>query len=114
MNSYEYIEEVKRANGLDTDYKAAKMLGCGQNKITQYKNGQSMDNETARQFAEILEISVFEIIADMEVQRQKDPAKKKAWKTLAKMTRQAAFASPILLISLSFLTFVVNNIYYVK
>jgi transcriptional regulator with XRE-family HTH domain len=98
MNSYEYIAEVKRSNGLDTDYKVAKMLGCGQNKITQYKNGQSMDNETARQIAEILGIPVWQVIADMEVMRAKTEPTKKAWKMLAKMSKEAGYTLPSLLI----------------
>jgi hypothetical protein len=101
MKSYDYINEVKRIKGLDTDYKVAKLLNCGQNKITQYKNGTTMDNETARQIAEIINIPVFEVIANMEVQRAKDAGIKKTWERLAKMTHQAAFATPSLLISLS-------------
>ncbi|WP_330109946.1 hypothetical protein [Methylophaga thalassica] len=110
MKSYEYIEEVKRANGLDTDYKVAKLLGCGQNKITQYRAGQTMDNETARQIAEILDIPVWQIIADMESERQKDPSKKKAWKMLAKLSKQAGAATYNLLILNSIISFLV--IYY--
>jgi hypothetical protein len=98
MNSYEYMDEVKRIKGLDTDYKAAKMLGWAQNKITQYKNGTTMDNEAARQVAEVLDIPLMKIIADMEEQRQKDPAAKRAWSKLAKMTKQAGKATTNLLI----------------
>lgn len=108
MNSYEYIQEVKRSNGLDTDYKVAKLLGCGQNKITQYRNGQTMDNETARQIAEILNVPVLTIIADMEAERQKDPAKKKAWKMLSKLSQQSGRATANLLFSIPFLSALVQ------
>lgn len=104
MKSYEYIEEVRRIKGLDTDYKAAKMLGWGQNKITQYKNGQTMDNEAARQIAEILDIPVLAIIADMEAQRAKDDATRNKWIQLAKMTAQQGLASTNLMILLGFLS----------
>jgi len=115
MNSYEYIEKVKKVKGLDTDYKVAKMMSWANNKITQYKNGQSMDNEAARQIAEILDIPVWTVIADMEAQRQKDPSKKKAWKMLSKMTKQAGRASTKLLITLPFLSYLIAVIvYYVK
>lgn len=89
MNSYEYIAEVKRINGLDTDYKAAKMLGWSQHKITNYKNGQTMDNEAARQIAEILDVPLIKIIADMEVMRAKTEPTRKAWKMLSKMSNQS-------------------------
>jgi hypothetical protein len=106
MNSYEYIEEVKRTNGLDTDYKVAKMLNWPQNKITQYRNGQSMDNEAARQIADLLKVPLMQVIADMESQRQKDPSKKKAWKMLAKLAKEKGTASPSLLILLGFFSWV--------
>lgn len=115
MNSYEYIEKVKKVKGLDTDYKVAKMMSWANNKITQYKNGQSMDNEAARQIAEILDIPVWTVIADMEAQRQKDPSKKKAWKMLSKMTKQSGRASAKLLNILPFLAVLGSYfIYYVK
>lgn len=84
MNSYEYIEEVKRHAGLDTDYKVAKMLGWRQTKISNYRNGQGFDNESARQVAEILNVPVFAVIADMEAQRAKDDVTKNKWLQLAK------------------------------
>lgn len=110
MNSYEYIARVKQTKGLETDYQVAKMMGWSKNKVSQYKLGQGMDNEAARQVAEILNIPVLEIIADMEAERQKDPAKKKAWKMLAKLSKQAGTATYNLLILNSIISFLV--IYY--
>jgi len=101
MQSYEYIEKVKKVMNLETDYKVCKMMKWPTNRATMYKNGQSMDNEAARQIAEILEIPVWTIIADMEAQRQKDPSKKKAWSKLAKMTKQAGGVSTNLLINMA-------------
>jgi len=48
MNSYEYLQEVKKNNNLDTDYKVCKLMNWPTNRATMYKNGQSMDNEAAR------------------------------------------------------------------
>jgi len=115
MNSYEYIKEVKRNNGLETDYQAAKMLGWKPHKIYQYRDGQSMDNEAARQVAEVLNIPVLIVIADMEAMRQKDPSKKKAWKMLSKMTKQSGRISTKLLNILPFLAVLSSYfVYYVK
>jgi transcriptional regulator with XRE-family HTH domain len=102
MKASEYIDEVKRSNGLDTDYKVAKLLGCRQQKISNWREGQTMDNETARQIAEILRIPVWQVIADMEAERQKDPAKKKAWKMLSKLSQQGGRATANLLFLLPF------------
>jgi len=101
MKSYEYIEKVKEVMELDSDYKVCKILNWPTNRATMYKNGQTMDNEAARQIAEILNVSVWQIIADMESERQKSPAKKTAWKKLAKMTAQAGHATSNLLINIA-------------
>ncbi len=101
MNSYEYMTEIKRIKGLDTDYKLCKALGWRQNKVTQYKNGTSMDNDTSRQVAEILEIPLIQVIAEMEIQRAKNTEQKRAWSRIAKMTKEAGLASTNLLINIS-------------
>jgi len=44
-----------------------------------------------------------QVIADMEVQRAKDEPTRKAWKLLAKMTKQSGRAATNLLISLGVL-----------
>jgi len=104
MNSYEYLQEVKKINNLDTDYKVCKLMNWPTNRATMYKNGQSMDNEAARQVAEILNVPLMKIIADMEIQRAKDEPTRKAWKMLAKMTKQSGKATTNLLILLGVFT----------
>lgn len=111
MNTLQYIEEVKRINGLDTDYKAAKLLGWRQTKISNYRNGQTMDNRTARQIAQTVNVSVWKVIADMETERAKDEDEKKAWKMLAKRTKEAGTASINLLFFLPFLAFLGRTFY---
>jgi len=60
-----------------------------------------MDNEAARQVAEILGIPLIKIIADMEVQRAKNERQRNAWLKLSKLTNEAGQASTNLLISLA-------------
>jgi hypothetical protein len=112
MNSYEYINEVKQAKGLDSDYKVCKMMNWPTNRVTMYKNGQSMDNEAARQVAEILGVPVWQVIADMESERQKDPAKKKAWKMLSKMQKQAGRVTANSLFLLAFSS-ISSSLFYI-
>jgi predicted transcriptional regulator len=115
MKSYEYIEKVKEIKQLDTDYKVAKMMGWHQHKISNYKDGQSMDNEAARQVAEILDVPLMKVIADMESQRferQGKTEKAKAWSKLSKMagniTSNLLFLLPFWSILLLYI------VYYVK
>jgi hypothetical protein len=102
MNAIEYVEKIKEINNLDTDYSVAKLLNCKQQKVSNWRDGGTMDNEAARQVAQILNIPVWQVIADMEAQRQKDPSKKKAWKMLAKMAKEKGATTPSLLILLGF------------
>jgi chloramphenicol O-acetyltransferase len=99
MDSAGYIDEVKRFKGLSSDYKVAKLFGWTPNRITKYREGQTMDNEACRQVAEVLEIRPMQVIADMEAMRQSDHEKKQAWIELAKLTREAgSVVIPLLLI----------------
>lgn len=86
MNSYEYVQRVKQAKGLETDYAVAKLMGWSPQKIYQYRDGQGMDNSAALQVAELLDVPVMAVIADMEAQRAKDEVTKNKWLQLAKST----------------------------
>lgn len=102
MKTTEYLDFAKKKHDFNSDNKLAIKLGWSRTKISNYRNlPQQMDNEAARQMAELLDIPVIKIIADMEAERQKEPAKKKAWVALAKMTHQMGSASASLLIPLS-------------
>ncbi|MDO8827476.1 hypothetical protein [Methylophaga sp.] len=104
MNSYEYIQEIKRRNGLDTDYAVAIKLGWKPNKIYQYRDGQGMDNAAALQVAEVLDVPVLAVIADMEAQRAKDDVTRNKWIQLAKSTGVAG----MLALSLNVVPMLVN------
>ncbi len=115
MNTIQYLDEAKRVKGFTSDYQLSKALGWGRQKISNYRNlPQHMDNEAAREYAEFMGLPVFEVIANMEVQRAKDSGHKKAWERLAKLSKQAAFASPNMLILLSISSFIQYIVYYVK
>ena len=103
MNSYEYVTKVREIKNLGTDYALAKMLGWSPHKIYQYRDGQSMDNNAARQIAEILDMPVITVIADMEAQRAKDENVKEAWKMLSKSSTQKGLALPKQLILNAFI-----------
>lgn len=104
MNSYEYVQKVKQVKGLPTDYAVAKMMGWAPNKIYQYREGQGMDNDAALQVAEVLDVPVIGIIADMQAQRAKDEVTKNKWLQLAKSTGVAG----MLALSLNVVPMLVN------
>jgi hypothetical protein len=97
MNTEQYIDLVKKIKELDTDYKLCKMMGWPTSRTTKYRDGQTLDNEAARQIAEILEIPLMKVIADMEVQRFSRMGKKEQAKTWAKFSKHAGRATANLL-----------------
>lgn len=110
MKPSEYIDLVKNKIGAKNDNELSVKINWRASKTNNYRhNRQLMDNEAARQVAEILEMPVIAIIADMEAQRAKDKEAKKEWIKLAKMTAQRGFASTNLLLILSFFSWTFQN-----
>ena len=92
MKCSDYLDLAMKKRGLRNDRQIALELEWSSSKIFNYRhNRQMMDNEAARQIAELLDIPVWQVIADMEIERAKDEPTRKAWKMLAKMSKQGGF-----------------------
>lgn len=111
MNSYEYIQEVKKTAGLETDYAVAKHFGWAPTKIYQYRDGQGLGNLESVQIAEELGIDILAVIADMELQRAKTEEAKSVWARISKMRKEAGAALPNLLFLNGFIAFCVSQYY---
>jgi hypothetical protein len=106
MKTSDYLDLAQKKSGARNDNQLKKLLGWGDSKINNYRhNRQAMDNEAARQIAELLEVPVWQIIADMEIQRAKDEPTRKAWKMLGKLSKQGGRATANLLFLLPFPAF---------
>ena len=115
MNSADYLDKAMKLRDIRNDSQLAQALNWSRAKVSNYRHlKQAMDNDACREIAGFLDISVIEVIANMEVQRAKDSGHRKAWKKLAKLSSQAAFASPNMLILLSISSIVQYIVYYVK
>jgi len=105
MKTSTYLDLAKKATKSSSDNEFARMMGWGKSQVNNYRHDrQPMDNKQALQIAEIIHIPVWNIIADMEMIRadkKGDKDMKKAWAKLARATKQAAFATPNLLIAMS-------------
>lgn len=78
MKTSDYLDLAQKKTGKRNDNQLSELLGWSRSKVNNYRhNRQGMDNEAARQIAEILDVPVWQIIADMEAERQKDPSKKR-------------------------------------
>lgn len=101
MKTSEYLDLAIKKHDLRNDNQLSNAMGWGSSKVCNYrKNRQAMDNEAAREMAVFLDVPVWNIIADMEAMRAKDPTKKKAWAKLAKMKHQSGMAITSMMLTL--------------
>jgi ribosome-binding protein aMBF1 (putative translation factor) len=82
MEISQYLDLAMKKRNLRSDNQLSKELGWSKSKVNNFRhNRQAMDNESCRIIAEVIEIPVWEVIADMELYRaekQNDEVKKKS------------------------------------
>ncbi|UQV43951.1 hypothetical protein KIV45_18885 [Janthinobacterium lividum] len=83
MNTFEYLDAVKRKLGIDSDYAVAKALKIRPSTISGYRSrdGQ-MDDEIATKVAELLGMHPGLVILDMHRERAKTPAEQTIWQEI--------------------------------
>lgn len=76
----EYLDEVKRRAGIDSDYAAAKLLRLTTAAIGRYRHhSMTFDPTTAAKVARIIDVTPMEIIAATQYQRAKTADDKAFW-----------------------------------
>ena len=74
MKAFEWIDRVKSARGIESDYAAAKLLGVKQSNITIYRKKEStMDEDASINVARLLGIAPAGVILDQAAERVKSP-----------------------------------------
>ncbi|MBS0497312.1 MAG: hypothetical protein JSR51_06675 [Proteobacteria bacterium] len=74
MKAFEWIDRVKTARGLHSDYAAAKALGITQATISLYrKRGSTMDESASIVVAKTLGMAPAGVILDQAAERVKSP-----------------------------------------
>lgn len=80
MNTLEYLQAVKIALGITSDYALAKALRVGHSTICSYRAGRSrIDDDVALSIAEILGIHPLQVIATANAERAKTPEQRARW-----------------------------------
>jgi hypothetical protein len=112
MQTSEYLDLALKATGARNDNQLRDHLKWGKSQMHNYRHDkQPMDNKQALELAEMLDIPVMKIIADMEAIRaeKKDNEMLKCkWENISRM---AGFVSPNLLFLLALSPFVVRVFY---
>ncbi len=80
MKAANWIDRVKAEKGIESDYRAAKELGCKPHTISMYRSNETlMDEAISLKVAEALAIDPIIILADQALERAKSEAARKAW-----------------------------------
>ncbi len=83
MKSISYLDEAKKVLGIESDYAMAKALGITRSTLSGYRGGNIMDDFTAAQIAEILEIDPMIVIAAANAEREKGE-RREYWEKISK------------------------------
>jgi len=122
MKTTEYLDAIKRKHGIQSDYAISKTLGISRQAISNYRKGSAFfDDVVCLKVAELLNLDPMKVIADIHMERTKDPEVRKIWRRLA---RQVGRAAAVVLLAGQVVTLPApaqasvkapgNSVYYVK
>lgn len=85
QTTIEFLNAVKRAYGLTSDYQLAKKLGVSRQMVSEYMAGKrTLGEETAVKVAELLELDWAYVVACVQAERSKGTDSRRAWAARAK------------------------------
>lgn len=104
MKAAEWIDRVKAAKGIESDYAAAKAIGLSRNAISNYRVGarNTLDEETAVKVAAMLGLKPEGIVIDQVAERSKNPEIRSALLREAKRLQKGVAAVVQLLVIAAF------------
>lgn len=104
----EYLDEIKSKTGIESDYGVAMKLGLSRFAVSNYRHCKNaFDNHTCLIVARTLGTPLEQVIADMELQREKDEKKKADWLSFELRLKGAA-ASILAMSSVALVTMIVT------
>lgn len=90
-NTIKYLDAAMKKLKLPSDNALALNLGISRSSISEYRKGSSrMDNYTATRLAQVLEVPAMLLIAETNLEREKDARKQMFWLNLIDETKRAA------------------------
>jgi len=74
MKAFEWIDRVKSARGIESDYAVAKLLGISKQAISTYRaKGSTLDEDASITIARTLGIPPAGVVLDQAAERTKTP-----------------------------------------
>jgi transcriptional regulator with XRE-family HTH domain len=87
------LDRAKKAQGIESDYKLAQVLGVVNSAVTNYRAGRSHpDDAVAARLAELAGQDPSSVIAELHAERAKTPEVRALWLRMANQLRHAVAA----------------------
>jgi hypothetical protein len=76
----DFLNDLRAAHGLTSDYQLAKLFGCRQQTISNYRTGKTaFDEAAAVRVAELLNVRPAYVLACVAAERSKNAPARAAW-----------------------------------
>lgn len=95
------IDAYKKARGIRSDRQLCAALGIGSGNAARYRNGRTMDEETAMKVCEALGIDPGPTLANLAADREISPRVAREWRRIAKTLGASAMGLTAMLINLA-------------
>ncbi len=83
MKAHQWIDRLKVAKGLPSDYAVAKLLKMRPSSISNYRaRNSTLDDDAALKVAMLLEVDPVLVLADQATERSKDESVQSVWRTM--------------------------------
>lgn len=87
----QWLDEAKRVNGWESDYRLAKELGVSVSRLSNWRrNRKTFNDEVAINLAKMVNRDPAELIASAHAERTTEPAVKAVYQRIAELARVAA------------------------
>ncbi|VTU20709.1 Phage related protein [Variovorax sp. SRS16] len=84
------LDRAKKAQGIESDYRLAQVLGVVNSAVTNYRAGRSHpDDAVAARLAELAGQDPSSVIAELHAERAKTPEVRALWMRMASQLRHA-------------------------
>lgn len=92
----QYLDAIKEAKGIDTDYRLGKITGFSKQTLSRWRTGTGhFDEESALRVAELLEIDPAQVLIDAAASRMHSPKALRAWESVLSRIGAAAVVASV-------------------
>lgn len=91
MKTIDFLDRVKEAHDLSSDYALSQRLGVSRQQVSKYRSGrEALSDELALQVSAMLDMDPGYVVACMHAERARDDGLRQVWEHVAdKMSRMA-------------------------